>query len=162
MPDQPDQARPPLNHPAILIATWFGAGLVPRIPGTAGSLAALPFAYVIAAVAGPWGLAAASAALFAVGCWAAAVYERQCGDHDPGPVVVDEVAGQWIALLPAATDPLLFAVGFVAFRAFDILKPWPIGRIDRQVTGGIGVMADDVAAGICAAGICYAVSLFLV
>lgn len=161
MPDRPGQARPPLSHPAILLATWFGVGLVPRLPGTAGSLAALPFAYVIATSVGFWGLVVASAILFAVGCLVAAIYERQSGDHDPGPVVIDEVVGQWIALLPAAADLRLFAVAFLAFRAFDILKPWPASWFDRQVGGGVGIMADDVAAGAYAAAVCFAAGYFL-
>ena len=77
---------------------------------------------------------------------------------DPGAVVVDEVVGQWLTLLPIAYDLWLYPVGFVLFRIFDVVKPWPIGWIDREVKGGFGIMADDVVAGLYAAALCYGLS----
>ncbi|SLN54629.1 phosphatidylglycerophosphatase A family protein [Oceanibacterium hippocampi] len=148
------------SHPASLIATWFGAGLIPKAPGTWGSLAALPFAWVILEFAGwPW-LALATLLAFLAGLWASAAYCRAKGLKDPGEVVIDEVAGQWLALLAATSagspDPLAFAVGFAAFRLFDIVKPWPVGWADRRLPGALGVMADDILAGLyglaCVAG----------
>ncbi len=144
-------AKLPLRSPAAVIATWFGAGLLPVVPGTWGSLAALPFAWVIVTWAGPWALAAAAAGVFAIGCWAAGAYERMSGTHDPGPVVVDEVAAQWLTLLVVPADLLWYLVGFLIFRVTDIVKPWPARTIDRRVTGGIGVMLDDIVAGLYAA-----------
>lgn len=145
---------PALFHPfrpSIAVATWFGAGLSPVMPGTMGSLAALPFAWAFAAWGGWTALAAAAAVVFLAGLWAAAGYMAVTGEHDPGPIVVDEVAGQWIALLPAALTPVDFVAGFVLFRLFDILKPWPISWADRRLPGAFGVMADDVLAGAFAA-----------
>ncbi len=81
------------------------------------------------------------------GVWAAGVYIRLSGAPDPRPVVVDEVAGQWLALLPAALDPLHFAIGFLLFRLFDIAKLWPVSWADRSLHGGLGVMLDDILAG---------------
>lgn len=143
-------ALPPF-HPAALVATWFGVGRFPRLPGTAGSLAALPFAWGIHALAGPLGLAVAAGLLFLVGVWAAEVVVRRTGVDDPSEIVVDEVVGQWLTLLVVSPDPLLYGIGFLLFRAFDTLKPWPIGLIERRLKGGLGVMADDVAAAVYAA-----------
>ena len=90
-----------------------------------------------------------------IGVWAANAYMAVAGEHDPGPVVIDEVAGQWLTLLPAAVlgsvTWQVLIVGFVLFRAFDIWKPWPISWVDAHIEGGVGVMADDILAGLAAA-----------
>ncbi len=138
----------PVWHPAFLLATWFGAGLLPKIPGTWGSAAALPFAWVIAYYGGTLALLIASFAVFGVGIWAAGVYSRHSGVKDAGPIVIDEVAGQWLTLAPFAFDPLNWIVGFFLFRAADIVKPWPASWADREVKGGLGVMLDDMFAGV--------------
>ena len=142
---------PPLWHPAALVATWFGAGLLPRAPGTWGSLAALPFAFALQWRGGWVALAVGALLVLALGLWAIGVYLRGAQESDPGRVVVDEVFGQFLALLPAATDPLLFALAFVLFRLFDIWKPWPVGWADRRFHGPMGVMLDDGIAGLYAA-----------
>ena len=149
--------KPPLpfSHPATLIATWFGSGLLPKGPGTWGSLAALPFAWIIAIAGGPWLLAAAALLVFAVGLWASHRYAEALGEADPGSVVVDEVVGQWIALLPVALSPAHYAIAFIAFRFFDILKPWPVNLLDRRLKGALGIMADDVMAGFYAAAVTF-------
>ena len=138
----------PVWHPAFLLATWFGSGLLPKIPGTWGSAAALPFAWVIAWYGGPWALLAAALIAFAVGVWAAEVYSRHSGLKDAGPIVIDEVAGQWLTLAAFAPDPLTYIAGFFLFRAADIAKPWPASWADRSLEGGMGVMLDDIFAGI--------------
>ena len=135
-------------HPAALLATWFGAGLLPWAPGTWGSLAALPCAWLIYAVFGPLGLAAAVGIVFVVGMWASAVYAGVTGAEDPGAVVVDEVAGQWLTLLVVEPDMFLYAAGFLLFRIADILKPWPVSWVDRRLKGGAGIMVDDIFAAI--------------
>ena len=137
-----------LRDPAILIATWFGVGLVKWAPGTVTSLVALPIAWVLRHYTGSLGLAIATLVLLVVGIWASARFERQTGTHDSSRIVVDEVVGQWAALLLVPADVALYAIGFVLFRIFDVLKPWPISLIDRKVGGGLGVMLDDVLAGI--------------
>ncbi len=151
----------PFWHPASLLATWFGSGLLPKAPGTWGSLAALPCAIVIAALAGPWGLLAAVLAVTAAGLWAADIYAARSGADDPGEVVIDEVAGQWLALVPAALDPWLYAVAFLAFRFFDIVKVWPANWLDRNIKGAWGIMLDDLAAGVYAGALTYGVSYLL-
>ena len=137
-----------LFHPATVLSTWFGAGLLPKAPGTWGSAAALPFAWAIASAWGGWGLLAASLLCFLVGWAAAEVYLRRTGADDPGEVVIDEVAGQWLVLAVAPLDPLFYLAGFVLFRLFDIRKPWPVNWADSTLPGGLGVMADDMLAGV--------------
>ncbi len=135
------------------IATWFGSGLLPGAPGTWGSLAALPFAAVLVALGGWPLLLIATVVLLLVGIWASERHARRMRKKDPGEIVVDEVVGQWIVLLPWALDPLAYLLGFAAFRLFDIVKPWPASLADRALSGGLGIMLDDVvAAGYALAG----------
>ncbi len=134
---------------AALIATWFGSGYLPKAPGTWGSLAALPFAWGILMVApGALALLTASLLLLFVGVWASALHSATLGTHDAGEIVVDEVVGQWIVLAAAPLSPLGWVAAFVLFRFFDVAKPWPISWIDKRVSGGWGIMLDDVVAGI--------------
>lgn len=144
-------------HPALLLATWFYSGLAPKAPGTMGSLAALPFAWLLIERSGSLGLAIAIMLVFFAGLWSSKVYMAETGKTDPGEIVIDEVAGQWIACLPIAAmlpehplSPGPFLLAFVAFRVFDIYKPWPIKIFDRR-HDAYGVMMDDVIAGFMAA-----------
>ena len=139
-----------VRWPIRWLVTWFGAGLAPRASGTAGSVAALPFAWGLAWLGGPWLLLAASLLAFGVGVAVCGHYARVTGRGDPPEAVIDEVAGQWLTLVPAPLDPVAYAVGLLLFRAFDVAKPWPIGAIDRRVGGGLGIMADDMVAGLAA------------
>jgi phosphatidylglycerophosphatase A len=141
----------PLGHPAVLLGTWFGAGLLPLAPGTWGSLAALPFAWAIESLLGAAGLAFAAAVVFTLGWWATAIVAKESGLNDPGAIVIDEVAAQWLVLSAAPLDPLAYALGFLLFRIFDIWKPWPVGWADRRLHGGLGIMLDDVLAAVYAA-----------
>lgn len=147
----------PVWHPAFVLSTWFGAGLMPIAPGTWGSAAALPFAWLIVWLGGPWALMVAAFAAFGVGIWAAEVYGRHAGVKDASPIVIDEVAGQWLTLVPAALDPLAYLIGFLLFRLADIAKPWPASWADRALQGGLGVMLDDIFAGLYAAAALYVV-----
>ncbi|MDX1710138.1 MAG: phosphatidylglycerophosphatase A [Rhodovibrionaceae bacterium] len=142
-------------RPDVLLVTWFGAGLLPGAPGTWGSLAALPFAYAIALAGGPVALLAASAVLFPIGTFLSDRVMRRIGHADPGQIVIDEVAAQWLSLVPVATQPMFYPVAFIAFRVFDIAKVWPVNILDRRLAGGFGVMADDTVAAIYA-GSCTA------
>lgn len=146
------KTRPaPVSMPLRMLATWFGSGLSPVAPGTMGSLAALPFAWGLLVWGGTPALLAGAAAVFVLGIPVSAAYGRQIGRDDPGEIVIDEVAGQWLALVPAGLDPVLFALGFVFFRLFDVWKPWPVSWADRSLKGGLGVMVDDILAGVLAA-----------
>lgn len=153
--EQTSRANPSLLRPGILIATWFGAGYLPKAPGTWGSLAALPFAWYIVSYFGPWYLLIASVAVFILGIWAANDYMRVSKAHDPGPVVVDEVVGQWLTLVWVPTEITYYILGFLLFRVADIFKPWPANWADRKVGGGLGVMLDDVLAAIYSGVIVY-------
>ncbi len=144
-----------------LIATFFYVGHLRPAPGTWGSLAALPVAWALHMLGGPMLLAAGAIISFTLGVWATAQETKGKDDHDPSEIVIDEVAGQWLAFLPvsigaahAGADLLALWPGwvtaFVAFRFFDILKPGPIGWADRR-NDAFGVMLDDIFAGIAAA-----------
>ena len=132
----------------MLVATWFGAGLLPITPGSWGSLAALPFAWAINNLWGITGLGVAAAMAFFVGWWAAATVARASAVEDPGAIVIDEVAAQWLVLLAAPPAPLPYALAFLLFRIFDIWKPWPAGWAERHVKGGLGIMLDDIFAAV--------------
>jgi phosphatidylglycerophosphatase A len=131
----------------VLIATVLGVGRLPVVPGTWGSLPGVAIAWGIGAFRGPWTLAAVLALVVAVGTWAADGAARHFGDEDPGPVVVDEVAGQMLTLLFVPPTWRVLLAGFLLFRFFDILKPFPARNFER-LPGGVGIMADDLAAGI--------------
>jgi len=152
-------ARPlglPFWHPAALLATGFGTGFLPISPGSWASLAALPAAWVTAGRWGFPGLAVAAGLAFALGWWAASTFAEASGTEDPGAIVIDEVAGQWLALVPAPLDPLAYALAFLLFRLFDIWKPWPVRWADRHARGGLGIMLDDLLAAV------YAILVFAV
>ena len=141
----------------MLLATWFGVGLFPIAPGTWGSLAALPCAWAILNQWGALGLAVAVLVVFATGCWAAGAVARESGISDPGAVVIDEVAGQWLVLLAAPFNPAAWALAFLLFRLFDIWKPWPVRWADRRIKGGFGIMLDDILAAACAVAVMAAI-----
>lgn len=133
---------------ASLLATWFGCGRLRPAPGTWGSLGALPPAALLMWLGGWPLLLAASLLAFAVGIWAGQRHAETLGREDPGEVVIDEVAAQWLALVPLAFDWRLWLIAFFLFRLFDITKPWPASWCDRRLAGGLGIMADDMVAGL--------------
>jgi phosphatidylglycerophosphatase A len=132
---------------ATIVATWFGAGYVPRGPGTAGSLAAL-------LCAAPWPQHILWLALGSIlpAIWAAHAHAKAANSKDPQEVVVDEVAGQWIALAGATHLHSLapWLIAFALFRLFDIWKPFPVRRFEK-LPGGVGIVMDDCMAGVYAA-----------
>jgi len=140
-------------HPAVILSTWFWTGLSPKAPGTMGSLAALPFGFLLLHFGGQLLLLEGIVVVFCIGLWSTHVYVTRSGKSDPGEVVIDEVAGQWIPLLVAGTNPLLYLLGFALFRLFDIWKPFPISWLDQNVKGAFGVMIDDILAGLVALGV---------
>jgi phosphatidylglycerophosphatase A len=108
----------------------------------------LPVAWAIVRTWGVPGLAAAVGLAFAVGWWAAATITKVCTTEDPGAIVIDEVAGQWLVLVAAPLDPLAYALALLLFRIFDIWKPWPVRWAERHVKGGLGIMLDDLLAAV--------------
>tara|TARA_B100001939_G_scaffold331712_3_gene330038 strand:- start:37009 stop:37497 length:489 start_codon:yes stop_codon:yes gene_type:complete len=149
-------------HPAFVLSTWFFSGLLPKAPGTWGSLAALPFAWLLWTYGGYWAMALGIAGVFLLGLWAAGKYMQLSGTQDPGEVVIDEVAGVWITCLALPLSPEIkdYVLAFILFRLFDILKPWPIRIFDRRHSA-FGVMMDDVVAGIMAAAILWGVTQYV-
>ncbi len=135
----------------IWLASWLGSGFIKPAPGTWGSLAAIPFGLIIYGYGEASALAIAVIIVTIIGLWAADKFDKAMDGHDSKMIVIDEVAGQWIALIPAALNPLLIIIAFITFRFFDILKPYPISFIDKKVKGAWGVMGDDIIAGIFAA-----------
>jgi phosphatidylglycerophosphatase A len=136
----------PKRHPAILIATWFGIGLIPVAPGSCGSLAALALAWAIRSAAGIAGLALSWGIVLIAGCWAAGRVANASGLRDPGIIVVDEVAGQLLVLFAAPPNAVVWGLALLLFRLFDIWKPWPVRWADRHLKGGFGIMLDDLLA----------------
>lgn len=136
------------HDPVVLAATWFGSGLLKPAPGTWGTLAAVPFALLIHWLGGSLLLLASAIAIFALGIWAAGAYCRAAEREDASEVVIDEAAAIWLVFAALPISPLGWFAGFVLFRFFDILKPWPIRTFERRFKGGLGVMIDDVVAAI--------------
>lgn len=131
----------------MLLATWFGVGSMPLVPGTFGSLAGLLLWWLLF-VAGGW--AAALSGLVVVtlaGFWSAGAAESHYGKKDPGHVVIDEVAGQMLTLLLLPLTPAILVSGFLLFRLLDILKPYPARRLE-SLAGATGIMIDDLIAGL--------------
>lgn len=137
---------------ATLLATVFGVGRSPVMPGTMGTLAAVPLAYAVMGQGAP-ALWLTTAAVTAVGTWAAGRYCELTGQHDNQSIVIDEVAGYLLTLSLVPRTAANLAAGFLVFRLLDIAKPWPIRLVDRRVHGGFGVMADDLLAGLIGAGL---------
>ena len=131
------------------LAFGFGSGLARYAPGTFGTAVSIPL-YLAIAHLPPWLYAVTVAAAFALGVWICDGVSRDLRVHDHGGIVFDEFVGYWITMfLVPATWPWVLA-GFVAFRVFDIWKPWPIRWCDEHVQGGFGIMFDDVLAGVMA------------
>jgi len=146
-----------MNAAARLIATVFEIGRFPFAPGTVASAAALPLAWLISRSAGPYVLCGAAFLAAAIGVWASDEYMRETGKNDPSECVIDELAGQWLACALAPLSLPGFALAFVLFRLFDITKPWPVSAAER-LNGGLGVVADDMVAGLFAGLIVSAAS----
>ena len=142
-----------LKRPSAFIACGFGAGLLPKAPGTWGSAAGLALWLLIPDQ--PMWQIGACALGFVVGWLACAQVCRHHELTDPAEVVVDEIVGVWIALAVLPKEPFGLLAGFVLFRIFDILKPFPVGTLERRFRGGFGVMIDDVAAGALAGLVGY-------
>jgi phosphatidylglycerophosphatase A len=137
-----------LAHPAHFIALGFGTGLSPLAPGTVGTLLAFPLHAVLAYWFAPEWVGAAIAAFFLIGIWACGRTGRDLGVADHGGMNWDEIVAFLGVLVLTPPVPAWQAAAFVAFRFFDIAKPPPIRSIDRSVKGGLGVMLDDVVAGL--------------
>ncbi|GAA3536986.1 phosphatidylglycerophosphatase A family protein [Zobellella aerophila] len=144
---KPELAPLRLSNPLHLLALGFGAGLSPVMPGTMGTLAAVPLYWLIQGLPLGWYLALLVVG-FIAGIWICNAATKAIGRHDHGAIVWDEIIGFGITMTAAPAGWQWVLAGFVLFRLFDIVKPWPIRWFDRRIHGGFGIMLDDVIAGI--------------
>lgn len=155
-------ARQVFSNPIYLLAYGFGSGLAPRAPGTFGTLAGV-VVYLLLTPAWDWLYWLITAGLLVIGIFVCGYTARKLGVEDPAAINWDELVGYLVtmAVVPQALQLsrgwLWMLLGFVLFRVFDILKPWPIRWFDRNVKGGLGIMLDDVVAAIPAAAILFIV-----
>ena len=138
------------RNPVHFLAFGLGSGAAPWAPGTFGTLAAVPLWYLMAQTSLPVYLLLTLVA-FVIGIWLCGRTSRDLGVHDHGGIVWDEFVGYWITMIAVPVNWIWAVLGFVLFRLFDIWKPWPIRPVDRKVHGGLGIMLDDVLAGVFAA-----------
>jgi len=152
----------PLNKFATALATLGPIGHFPKAPGTWGSLAAVvaaPWLYLPFPL---WGRITVLIGVLIVGTWACSHAEKILGKKDPGCVIIDELLGQWLALLFFSAMPIWYlGLAFILFRIFDIFKPWPIKWTENAFPGGLGVMVDDAVAGLYALASLHLIHYFL-
>ncbi|MFT4520904.1 MAG: phosphatidylglycerophosphatase A [Halioglobus sp.] len=135
-----------LRNPAQFLAFGFGSGLAPKAPGTAGTVVAIPLYFAIAELSLLYyTLVVIVASIF--GIWICGIASRQLDTHDHPGIVWDEFVGYWITMWAVPADWVWVIAGFLVFRVFDILKPWPVSVLDKRVGGGLGIMVDDMLAG---------------
>ncbi len=135
------------RNPIHFLAFGLGSGAAPKAPGTFGTLAAVPLWYLMAQTSLPVYLGLTLIA-FVIGIWLCGRTSRDLGVHDHGGIVWDEFVGYWVTMIAVPVGWIWALLGFILFRLFDIWKPWPIRPVDRRVHGGLGIMLDDVLAGV--------------
>ena len=148
------------NKAAVFLATGFYIGKIPLAPGTFGSLIGLPLCFLLAEIQ----LSAAIIAvllIIALAIWISNVAERTLERKDPGCIVIDEIAGMVVTLIGLPFNLTTATIGFILFRILDILKPFPIRILDKRLPGGLGIVADDVVAGIFANVLIRVLTVFL-
>jgi len=153
--------RTVLRDPVHLLAFGLGTGLSPYAPGTVGSLLGVLIAWAALPLTLPPKIGIA-AALVAAGVWLCGESARRIGVHDHPGIVWDEIAAMYLVLLWLPFDPFWWSAGFLLFRLFDIWKPWPISDLDHRMTGGAGIMLDDLVAALYAACLLAFGRVFLV
>ena len=147
------------NNPLHFIAFGFGSGAAPVAPGTFGTLASIPF-FLLFQDLSLFSYALVILVAFAVGVPICGKTADDIGVHDHSGIVWDEFVGYWVTMFAAPKGWLWIVIGFALFRFFDVIKPWPIGVLDRRVSGGMGIMLDDLVAGIFAA-LCLQLLVYL-
>lgn len=159
--DKTLRQRVSMKNPVHFLALGFGSGLVPLMPGTFGSLAALPLLFAMS-FASLEGFIFITVVCFFVGIYLCGRTAHDMKMHDHGSIVWDEVAGMMVTFIAIPLDLLSLFLGFLLFRFFDILKPWPISIFDRHVHGGFGIMIDDIVAGAIACACLHGILYLLV
>jgi len=135
------------RHPLVFVACGFGSGASPIAPGTAGTLVAIPVYLVMSQLGLLWYLLV-TAVMFLIGIYICDRAATHFGEHDHAAIVWDEIVGFLVTMSLVPVGWQWIVAGFIVFRFFDILKPWPISWLDRHVSGGLGIMLDDVVAGV--------------
>jgi len=149
MPTPQEIQKLDFKNPALWVATWFGCGLMRPAPGTWGTIAGLPLGMIAMVFGGVPALLALAVVLFCLGLWAARGVQTMTGEHDSPLIVIDEVVGIILALIPAVgAHPAYIVLAFFVFRLFDVLKPFPVSFFDQRVQTPWGVMMDDVIAAL--------------
>ncbi|WP_428354011.1 phosphatidylglycerophosphatase A family protein [Methyloprofundus sp.] len=151
-------AKEILTSPVLCLAFGFGSGLAKKAPGTFGTLAAVPI-YIALVQTNIWLYSLATVLVSVAGVWICGIAANKLGEHDFGGIVWDEIAGYLITMWFVAFSWQNLLLGFVLFRIFDIIKPWPIKWIDQKISGGFGIMLDDVIAGLIAGLVLVSINL---
>ena len=149
------------RDPEVLLVCGLGSGFAPRAPGTFGSLTAVLIWWFVLGHASLLLQLLTILVVTGLGTWLTARVQSRYQVNDPGAIVIDEFAGQWIALLLAPMSIWAMLGGFALFRLFDIWKPWPVGALEKSVPGAFGVMVDDLAAGVLALAVLQCMLLML-
>ncbi len=148
-----------LKNPLHFISLGFGSGLMPKAPGTFGTLAAIPLYWLLSQF-DFFTYLVVTLFVTLIGIYLCAYTSKALGVHDHSGIVIDEIAGYFITMIAVPFDWLWLVVGFILFRFFDILKPWPISWLDKNLQGGLGIMLDDVLAGVFALICLHAIIYF--
>ena len=150
-----------MRSPTLMLAFGFGSGLSKYAPGTLGTIAAFPLWWLLTQLSQPLylGLVLVAAIVGVSICGRAA---EQLGVHDHGGIVWDEFVGLWVAMAFLPVSPVSLVLGLSLFRFFDIVKPWPISWLDKNISGGLGIMIDDIAAGLAAGGTGWLLQVYII
>ena len=151
--------RPDLKQPVHFLAFGFGSGLSPKAPGTVGTVAAIPFLYLMSFLTNIEYLIVLSIIIIS-GIWLCGQSSKMLGVHDHPGIVWDEFAGLFVTMIAVPFTWGTVLAGFILFRVFDILKPWPISWLDKKISGGMGIMLDDLVAGAFALAILHLLLTF--
>lgn len=157
---KPVKVEPNWFNPIHLLALGFGSGAAPKAPGTCGTLVAVLIYWPLSQLS-PEHYLLMLLVTSVMGIYICGQTAKDLGVHDHGSIVWDEFVGFWITMFAAPVGWIWVVVGFVLFRFFDIIKPWPISWIDKKITGGFGIMLDDVIAGVMAAGVLQGIAWWL-
>lgn len=148
------------TNPVNFLAVGFGSGLAPKAPGTIGTLACVPI-YLLLAQLDLYSYLAACTLVSILGIAICQYTAKQLNAHDHPGIVWDEFAGFFITMIAIPATPINIVLGFILFRVFDIFKPWPISWLDKRVSGGLGIMVDDIVAGIFACSCLHIILSFI-
>lgn len=160
--DKTLRQRVSLANPVHLLALGLGSGLSPKMPGTVGTLASIPLVAALSHFANLSSYLAFTAIACIVGIWLCGKTAEDMGVHDDASIVWDEIAGMLLTMIAVPLTWQTLMAGFLLFRVFDIAKPWPISYCDKQLHGGVGIMLDDILAGVAACACLHVLIMFAI